>query len=152
MSRLVSIISGAVILALLLTSAQSAKAEEFPVMLNWNETLPPNQEDWFQYFYTENVRREFGPATKCQKLPCEAYGPLVLWPEIVYFPCTACGMSCGPVHQSMKGTYGIAFPMPYYIPNPTIAVEINDWCNGTSSRDSWRFPNNRIELTIGVWE
>ncbi len=55
-----------------------------------------------------------------------------------------------------SGEYGIFHPGPYYIPNPTLAIEYPAACEPCRSRSmSAKIspdPNNRIEMTIGVWE
>jgi hypothetical protein len=50
-----------------------------------------------------------------------------------------------------SGRYGILHPMPYYIPNPTIAAERNDCRRSARSHQDWRFPNNPVPLTLGGW-
>jgi hypothetical protein len=143
---------GGISIGLLLIMTSQASAEGYYENIILGETMPPTNQDWFDYYYHQNLLREFGPQTKCRRLPAESYGPLVLWPEIVYFTGDECVSCSKPVHQSYRGEYGMVHPMPYYIPNPTIAVEIYDSRDGAMPRESWRFPNNRVEITIGVWE
>lgn len=119
-----------------------------PSMLS--EAQPPSDAEWFAYYYYKQARAVGAiPSHKCAKPAC--VGPLELWQEVTYYPCEA-GCPCKPSHPSYSGCYGIRHPMPYYIPNPTLSVEIPGCATGRCRQQSLRDPTNRVDVTIGVWE
>lgn len=135
-------------LALLTTASVTFVRADLPVMTHLSERQPPTSEDWFRYFLREQARHE------CHS-PCGqtcAVGPLVLWPEIVYHAYKPCELNppCG--KKSLRGGYGIFHPGPYYIPNPTLAIDPVTRERCACGHESLRVPNNRIEFRLGNWE
>ena len=135
-------------------AAGSAGWADLPSVARLSEAQPPTREQWFAYYHLRQARQEWVAAgADCRTRPCA--GPLELWEEVTYFPCEGC-LSARPKRCSADspaagcGAYGVRHPMPYYIPNPVLAVERPAaWrCRRQSLRD----PNNRVEVTLGVWE
>lgn len=134
---------------LTLLFATSLLRADFPVAIELSERQPPTNEDWFRYFLKRSERNAQATMGTC---PTGCVGPIQLWREILYYPCRECPETSCIEHRSWRGCYGIRHPMPYYIPNPTIAVEIDDCERCAQTRPSWRFPNNRVEIVVGIWE
>lgn len=134
--------------------AASAATADLPSVARLSEAQPPTREQWFAYYYLRQARQEWAAAGgDCRTRPCA--GPLELWEEVTYFPCEGCPSGrpkrCGadPTPPACNA-YGLRHPMPYYIPNPVLAVEraATRQCRRQTLRD----PNNRVEVTLGVWE
>lgn len=117
-----------------------------------SEAQPPTREQWFALYYLRQARQSYPfPNHRCEKRP--AVGPLELAEEVNYYLCNQDGSECSPPPRSCSGgCYGIRHPMPYYIPNPTLAVERPARVGCRSRHENLRQPESHIQITIGVWE
>jgi hypothetical protein len=140
---------------------------DIPDAIWGSEMLPPTAADWIRAYLREveqphGARAAFGHSGghACRKGGCPSVlrrlEPISLNAEVEYLPCSAeprCGCARSTLHS---GEYGIFHPAPYYIPNPTLGVELSPTCGCRgSSHTAAKIspdPNNRIEMTLGVWE
>ncbi|MBY0589240.1 hypothetical protein K2X85_18860 [bacterium] len=134
---------------------------EIPDNVWGSEMLPPTAAEWIRAYLREAERNveggSHGEGHHCQKV-VRSVAPLSLNVEVEYLPCSP-SETCRtnghkvPLHS---GEYGMFHPGAYYIPNPTVAVEFPTSCRPCQTRSvSAKIspdPNNRIEMTIGVWE
>lgn len=100
---------------------------DYPMHALFSEQQPPTLQDWHMLQLRQMQR--------C----CPHRGPMVLPREIHYYPCPRVRGCDEPVHQSDKGVYGCEHPMPYYLPNPQILVEVPGGCHRCSLQQDWRF-------------
>lgn len=130
--------------------------------------LPPTAAEWIRGYLREAERESEGFRStevsagagchQCQKVVRQP-APVSLNVEVEYLPCSPGASGGGVCCQKVSlhsGEYGMFHPGPYYIPNPTVAVEWEPSCRPCSrpsvSAKISPDPNNRIEMTIGVWE
>lgn len=123
--------SVAILLAVLFESAAVA---EYPPSVNMAQQMPPTEADWYR-LYLRRYQRRAG-------IDCMAVEPILLYGEILYYPCPP-EQPCGePLHRSFKGVYGIRHPMPYYIPAHRIEVALPENCPECLSRKTQPIPRN----------
>jgi hypothetical protein len=146
---------------------------EIPDAIWGSEMLPPTAAEWIRAYLRQaesvNLPQEAFPGSRGEHFSCKGCHQVLrvretigLNAEVEYLPCSDDVHSSGPAGCTCKkpalhsGEYGIFHPGPYYIPNPTLAIEYPGGCEPCRSRSiSAKIspdPNNRIEMTIGVWE
>lgn len=110
---------------------RDGRADDPPPVL-MSEMQPPTEQDWIDLARRRTARQTGG--FDCRK-------PILLYGEIIYYPCPV-AMPCGePLHRSYQGTYGMRHPDPYFIPAIHVGVpDVRPLC----ATDERPFPHRSL--------